>query len=177
MMKVNLYSDLGDFEQFNLFDFGQKKIYLNIGKLCRHIQLPDGFAFPVAQILGMWSLFAKYEGMDETKQYYKYSAPTVIDKKYQAQLYFGENDKKLKKIVYNDMTFRVDVFETCSFLCLLANKCLTSKIIVTESSEVFKRPENCGPLKPSEVEGFGKLMSGLISGFQKSMGKTHKSDF
>lgn len=113
MMKLNLYSDLGDFEHFNLFDFGKRMIYLNIGKLCRYVQLPEGFTFPVSQILGMWSLFAKYEGMDESKQYYKYLAPTVIDKKYQAHLYFDESDKKLKKVVYGDMTFRVETFETC----------------------------------------------------------------
>jgi hypothetical protein len=49
--------------------------------------------------------------MDETGELYKYTAPTVIDKKYQAQLYFGKDDKKLKKIGYGDMNFKVDVFE------------------------------------------------------------------
>jgi len=48
---------------------------------------------------------------------------------------------------------------------------ITNKIKVTESSEVFKAPEKCGPLKAEEIQGFGKLMSGLITGFQKSMSK------
>lgn len=61
----------------------------------------------------MWSLFAKYEGMDEQKEHYKFLAPTVVDKKYQAQLFFGKDDKKLKKIIYSDLTFVVETFETC----------------------------------------------------------------
>jgi hypothetical protein len=61
----------------------------------------------------MWSLFAKYEGLDEEEGVYKFVAPTIVDKKYQAMLHFGKDDKKLKKIVYNTMTFYVQTFETC----------------------------------------------------------------
>jgi len=115
LIKFNIYSDLGDFESFNLFDFNKKVIYINIGKLCRYIELPAGFAFPIGQILGMWSLFAKYEGMDESGKYHKFLAPTVVDKKYQATLYFDDADKKLRKLHYNEMTFDVDRFDTCIF--------------------------------------------------------------
>ena len=88
-------------------------IYLHIGKLCRYVGLPDSFSFPVTQVLGMWSLFSKYEGLDPTEQYYKYTTPTVVDKKYQVQLYFGKEDKKLQKIAYGELEFKVDVFDTC----------------------------------------------------------------
>ena len=64
----------------------------------------------------MWSLFAKYEGMDETGKFHKYLAPTVVDKKYQAQLFFDDADKKLKKMIYNDMPFTIDRFDTCIFI-------------------------------------------------------------
>ena len=63
----------------------------------------------------MWSLFAKYEGIDTTGEFYKFLAPTVIDKKYQVGLYFGKEDKKLKKIVYGDLSFKVETFETCIY--------------------------------------------------------------
>ncbi len=81
--------------------------------MCRFFNLPEGFAFPVTQILGMWSLFSKYEGLDESGELYKFTVPTVVDKKYQGQLYFGKDDKKLKKIGYGEMTFKVDTFDTC----------------------------------------------------------------
>ncbi|MDR3736729.1 MAG: hypothetical protein P4L10_14495 [Acidobacteriaceae bacterium] len=67
----------------------------------------------MTQILGMWSLFSKYEGLDESGELYKFTVPTVVDKKYQGQLYFGKDDKKLKKIGYGEMTFKVDTFDTC----------------------------------------------------------------
>ena len=82
--------------------------------MCRFVQLPEGFSFPVTQILGMWSLFAKYEGLDEEEGVYKYTAPTIVDKKYQVMLHFGKEDKKLKKVLYNGMPFKVETFDSCN---------------------------------------------------------------
>ena len=115
MLKFNMYSDFEDFENFNLFDFKNRMIYGSLGKLCRSIQLPEGFAFPIGQILQMWSLFSKYEGMDETKEFHKYLAPTMMPTKYQVRLFFRDTDKALAKVVYDDMEFPVDVFESCFF--------------------------------------------------------------
>ena len=88
--------------------------YLHIGKLCRYVPLPEGFNFPVTQILGMWTLFSKYEGVDSTGQFYKYTSPTVVDKKYQVGLFFGKDDKKLQKIAYGELEFKVEQFDTCT---------------------------------------------------------------
>ena len=81
--------------------------------MCRYVEFPEGFSFPVTQVLSMWSLFAKYEGMDTEKEYHKFLAPTIVDKKYQARLFFNKSDNKLKKLEFNDMTFAVDVFDSC----------------------------------------------------------------
>ena len=110
MLKFNLYSDIGDFEHFNLFDFNNRVVYLRIGKICRYIQLPEFFGFPISQILGMWTLFATYEGMDETEQYYKFIAPTLLPKSYQVQLYFSKEDQQLKKINYANADFNIGSF-------------------------------------------------------------------
>ena len=116
MMKFNFYSDFEDFENFNLFDFKNKKIYASIGKLCRYIDLPEGFTVPIGQIIQMWSLFSKYEGMDETKAYHIFLTPSMMPSNYQVRLYFADSDQSLKKIVYDEMEFIVDIFETCKLL-------------------------------------------------------------
>jgi hypothetical protein len=43
--------------------------------------------------------------------------------------------------------------------------------IVTESSEVFIKHEGCKKLTPEELQGLGRVMSGLMTGFTKGMGK------
>lgn len=64
----------------------------------------------------MWSLFAKFEGLDEKNETYIYTAPTIVDKSRQAKLYWGKDDLKLKKIAYGGMEFKVDVFDTCKLI-------------------------------------------------------------
>ena len=64
----------------------------------------------------MWSLFAKFEGLDEKEEFYLYSAPTLVDKSRQAKLFWGKNDLKLKKVSYGGMEFKVDVFDTCKLI-------------------------------------------------------------
>jgi len=40
------------------------------------------------------------------------------------------------------------------------------------------KPEKCSTLKAEELQGLGKVLSGLVSGFQKSISKTDpKIDF
>ena len=43
--------------------------------------------------------------------------------------------------------------------------------IVTESSEIFIKHDGCKKLSPEELQGMGRVMSGLMTGFQKGMGK------
>jgi hypothetical protein len=49
--------------------------------------------------------------------------------------------------------------------------------IVTDNSEVFTKPETCSKLKVEELEGLGKLLSGLVSGFNRGMSKAHGTGF
>lgn len=87
--------------------------YLHIGKLCRFFELPDTFNFPLTQILEMWTLFAKYEGLDKEQQHYVYSVPGSADKLHQAKLYWDKESKVLKKIMFAQMDLIVDKYETC----------------------------------------------------------------
>lgn len=61
----------------------------------------------------MWTLFAKYEGLDKAQEHYLYSAPTVADKSHQAKLFWGKEDKKLKQVTFGGMNFKVDMFDSC----------------------------------------------------------------
>ncbi len=88
---------------------------MNIGKICRFVALPDGFTFPLSQILNMWTLFAKYEGLDESGMFNAFAFPNAIEKKYQATLYFGKGDNRLRKVLYAGMFFAVDAFEPSIF--------------------------------------------------------------
>ena len=115
MLKINVYSDLGDFEHFNLFDFNNLTLYLRIGKICKYFAFPLGFTIPIGQIFKMWSLFANYDGMDEDEQHYIYTVPSILPKYYQVQMFFSEADKKLKKVQYDEMYFEVDDFEVSKF--------------------------------------------------------------
>eukprot|EP00826_Nyctotherus_ovalis_P002495 TRINITY_DN10499_c0_g4_i1.p2 TRINITY_DN10499_c0_g4~~TRINITY_DN10499_c0_g4_i1.p2 ORF type:complete len:122 (-),score=22.38 TRINITY_DN10499_c0_g4_i1:90-455(-) len=108
----------------------------------------------------MWSLFSKYDGMDETKELHKFRAPSIMPPEQQAILYFRDSDKALVKVVYGTMEFPVDVFESCKVL---------SKCLVEDPSTVFTKPERCGVMSEEELEGLKKLALGLFSGVKNAM--------
>eukprot|EP00826_Nyctotherus_ovalis_P041548 TRINITY_DN4202_c0_g2_i2.p2 TRINITY_DN4202_c0_g2~~TRINITY_DN4202_c0_g2_i2.p2 ORF type:complete len:136 (+),score=17.48 TRINITY_DN4202_c0_g2_i2:67-474(+) len=91
------------------------RLYLRLGKICRILELPENFHLPLGQILDMWSLFAKYEGLDKTGDYHVFTVPTILDKKFQGQLYFEKESKKLRKVSSHAFEFVVDKFDACTF--------------------------------------------------------------
>jgi len=111
---------MGDFEHFNMLDINEGLAYFRLGKICRIFNLPENFHLPLGQILDMWTLFAKYEGLDNTGNYHVFTVPTILSKSYQGQLYFDKSNKKLSKIISHSFEFLVDNYSTC-FLFILMN--------------------------------------------------------
>lgn len=160
LVKLNLYSDIGDFEHFNLFDFANKTVYIQIGKLCRHFELPSFLQIPfLGTMLSMWSMFANYEGIDKESGFHKYLVPAGVSKSLQAALYFNVDNKKLEKVKYADYEVKVSGFEE-----------------FTNVSEIFVKPTTCKAVTETELKSFAKILQGLTAGFQKGIERVKMAD-
>eukprot|EP00826_Nyctotherus_ovalis_P041547 TRINITY_DN4202_c0_g1_i2.p2 TRINITY_DN4202_c0_g1~~TRINITY_DN4202_c0_g1_i2.p2 ORF type:complete len:113 (-),score=36.98 TRINITY_DN4202_c0_g1_i2:68-406(-) len=106
----------------------------------------------------MWSLFAKYEGLDKTGDYHVFTVPTILDKKFQGQLYFEKESKKLRKVSSHAFEFVVDKFDA-----------------FTDVNEIFTVHPNCKTMNEEEMAQLRNTAASLFDSFKSAMSQTEKA--
>ena len=82
-------------------------IMFKFGEECRQIVIPSDYTVPnIMPFIGMWQMFANYEGIDEN-ELHSFKVPSFLDSLYQVTLKF--QDKQLVKIGHADSELWVNI--------------------------------------------------------------------